>query len=127
MRYTEKKWFPYKPLREHIVRTLADAPQAVIGAGASAVPEMFPHDPDPDPRQIAEKNDDEQEHDRDRFALHQESEPVSADQFELVLPPISHLLNLTLVPGRRLTGLLTITKISRAIFVNIEANYHSID
>ncbi len=106
---------------------MADAPQAVIGAGASAVPEMFPHDPDPDPRQIAEKYDDEQEHDRDRFALHQESEPVSADQFELVLPLISHLINLTLVPGQRLTGLLAITKISRAIFVNIEAKYHSID
>ena len=84
---------------------------------------MFPHDPGPDPRQIAEKYDAEQEHDRDRFALHQESEPVSADQFELGLPPIGHLIHLTLVPGRRLTGLLTIAKISRAIFVNIEANY----
>ncbi len=67
-------------------------PQAVIGAGASAVLDMFPHDPDP--RRIAERYDDEQEHDRDRFTLHQESEPVSADRFELVLSPISHLIHL---------------------------------
>ena len=63
---------------------------------------MFPHDPDPDPRRIAEKYDDKQEHDRDRFALHQESEPVSADRFELVLPPISHLIHLARMTSARM-------------------------
>ncbi len=53
------------PARRFVVSLRqAGARQAVIGAGASAVPDMFPHDPDPDPRLIAEKYDDEQEHDR---------------------------------------------------------------
>ena len=64
---TENQGFAYTPYAN---RQAAGTPQAVIGAGASAVPEIFPNEPDADPRQIAEKYDHEQEHDRDRFALH---------------------------------------------------------
>ena len=91
------------PARRFVVSLRqAGARQAVIGAGASAVPDMFPHDPDPDPRLIAEKYDDAQEHDRDRFTLHQESEPVGADRFEPVLPPMSHLIHLARMTSARM-------------------------